>query len=132
MGVLVLITLFVTMILSYLLSPQGYSIGEESLTIVRQLKPITIPLVDITEVEGPTPGLTYGSIRLLGNDGLWGRYGKYQSARLGPYYLYVRSGKNPVLVQGPQKYVVGPERPQEFVKTLNQAIAAAKARRNVK
>jgi len=132
MGVLVEVTLLATMILSYLLSPQGYSLDGDNLTIVRKLRPIIIPLAEITGVEGPTPGLTSGSIRLLGNDGLWGRYGKYRSTMLGAYYLYVRSGKNPVLIEGPKKYVIGPERPQEFVQSLNQAVAAAKAKRGVK
>lgn len=131
-GVLVEAALLATLVLSYLLSPRGYSIDGENLTIVRRLKPITIPLAEITAAEGPTPGVTYASIRLLGNDGLWGRYGKFRSASLGAYYMYVRSGKNPVLVQGAKKYVIGPERPQEFVRALNQAVAAAKAGRSVK
>lgn len=131
-GVVVLATLLGTLILSYLLSPLGYSIDEENLTVVRRLRPIMIPLRDITEAGVTAPALMHGSIRLLGNDGLWGRYGKYQSPALGTYYMYVRSGKTPVLVQGPQKYVLGPERPEEFVQSLNQAISAAKAKGGVK
>jgi hypothetical protein len=131
-GALVEAALLATMVLAYLLSPQGYAIGAESLTIVRRLKPITIPLAEITVAEGPTPGLTYASIRLLGNDGLWGRYGKFRSASLGAYYLYVRSGRTPVLVQGRKKYVIGPERPREFVQALNLAAAAAKSGRGGK
>jgi hypothetical protein len=131
-GALVEAALLATMVLAYLLFPRGYAIDAENLTIVRRFKPITIPLAEITAAEGPTPGLTYASIRLLGNDGLWGRYGKFRSPGLGAYYMCVRSGKNPVLVQGREKYVIGPERPQEFVRALNQAVAAAKAGRSVK
>lgn len=126
-GGAVLVALLGTLVLSYLLSPRGYSIDEENLTIVRRLRPVLIPLRDITEAGVTAPALMSGSIRLLGNDGLWGRYGSYQSPALGTYYMYVRSGKTPVLVQGRQKYVLGPERPEEFVQSLNLAVTAAKA-----
>jgi len=127
MGVLAETTLLLTLLFSYLLSPSGYIIGEDKLTIVRRIRSINIPFTEITGIEGPEPSLTRRSIRLLGSDGLWGRYGRYRNAKLGTYYMYVRSGKAPVLVQGTRKYVVGPERPQEFVQSLNQAVAAAKA-----
>jgi hypothetical protein len=122
----VLAALLGTLVFSYLLSPLGYAIDGENLTIVRRLRPISIRLADIQEVRVSSPALMAGSIRLLGNDGLWGRYGRYHSPDFGAYHLYVRSGRAPVLVQGPEKYVLGPERPEEFVQSLNRAVAAAR------
>lgn len=127
MGGAVLALLLATLVFSWLLSPLGYSIDEENLTIIRRFKPIAIRLAEIKEAQVSAPALMSGSIRLLGNDGLWGRYGRYHSPAFGAYYLYVRSGKAPVLVQGADKYVLGPERPEEFVQTLNRAVAAARS-----
>jgi hypothetical protein len=114
------------MAFSYLLSPSGYTIDEKNLTIVRMMKPVVIPLSEITKAEAAVPALLYGSIRLLGNDGLWGRYGKYSNAALGKYYLYVRSGKDQLLIEAANKYIIAPERPQEFLQNLERAMAAAK------
>lgn len=118
--------LLVTMVFSYLLSPSGYTIDEKNLTIVRMMRPVVIPLSGITKAEAAVPGLLYGSVRLVGNDGLWGRYGKYSNAALGRYYLYVRSGKGQLLIEAANKYIIAPERPQEFLQSLERAIAAAK------
>lgn len=119
--------MLVTLVFSYLLSPSGYVIDDKNLTIVRMMKPVVIPLSGITKAEAAVPGLLHGSIRLLGNDGLWGRYGKYSNAALGRYYLYVRSGKDQLLIEDANKYIIAPERPQEFLHSLRRAMAAAKS-----
>lgn len=118
--------LLATLAFSYLLSPVGYSLDEKSLTIVRPMKPIVIPLTEITKAETVVPALLHGSIRLLGNHGLWGCYGKYSNAALGRYYLYVRSGNDQLLIEAANKYVIAPERPQQFLQSLQRAMAAAK------
>ncbi len=111
---------------SYLLSPRGYTIDNANLTIVRWLKPVVIPLAGISKTEPSTDKLLDDSIRLLGNHGLWGCYGKYRNNKLGTYYLYARNLKNLILLEGEKKYVVAPERPQEFLQDLNRAVAEAR------
>lgn len=118
---LLLVTLF-----SYLLSPLGYSLDGENLTIDRKMKPIVIPLKDISRMEPAAAETLSGSLRLLGNDGLWGCYGKFSNAGLGEYNLYIRSRKTLVLIECASKYVIAPERPQEFLQNLQLAITAAK------
>lgn len=126
MAIATQVVLLVTLVFSYLLSPSGYVIDDKNLTIVRMIKPVVIPLSGITKAEAAVPGLLHGSIRLLGNDGLWGRYGKYSNAALGKYYLYVRSGKGQLLIEAANKYIIAPERPQEFLQSLESARAVAK------
>ena len=113
-------------IISYLLSPLGYTVDNANLTVVRRLKPVVIPLAGISKMEPSTGKLLDDSIRLMGNHGLWGCYGKYHNSKLGTYYLYARNLKNLVLLEGEKKYVIAPERPQEFLQALNQAVAAAR------
>ncbi|MDP2865788.1 MAG: PH domain-containing protein [Elusimicrobiota bacterium] len=100
--------------------------ADKNLTIVRMMKPVVVPLSEITKAEAAVPGLLHGSVRLLGNDGLWGRYGKYSNAALGRYYLYVRSGKDQLLIEAANKYIIAPERPQECLESLQRAITAVK------
>jgi hypothetical protein len=117
--------LLATLLLSYLLSPQGYAIDGATLEVVRRLKPVAIPLTGITSAEIGADDLLAGSIKIIGNDGLWGRYGKYRNARLGAYKLYVRRGAPLVLVECGEKYVIAPERPEEFLRELTAAVSHA-------
>ena len=83
--------LLLAILFSYLLSPLGYSLDDKNLTIHRNIRAITIPLSDISRMDSVTAESLSASIRRLGNDGLWGRYGRYSNSRLGEYHLYRRS-----------------------------------------
>lgn len=126
LGISLEVSMVGMVIFSYLLSPLGYTIDNANLTVVRRLKPVVIPLAGISKAEPSTDKLLEDSIRLLGNHGLWGCYGKYRNSKLGTYYLYARNLKNLVLLEGEKKYIIAPERLQEFLQDLNHAVAAAR------
>ncbi len=126
LGILIEASMIGMVIFSYLLSPRGYTIDKANLTVVRWLNPVVIPLVSISKMEPATDKLLDDSIRLLGNHGLWGCYGKYRSSKLGTYYLYARNLKHLILLDSEKRYVIAPEKPQEFLQDLNKAVAAAR------
>lgn len=125
LGILIEASMIGMVIFSYLLSPRGYTIDKANLTVVRWLNPVVIPLASISKMESATDRLLDDSIRLLGNHGLWGCYGKYRSSKLGIYYLYARNLKNLILLDSEKKYVIAPEKPQEFLQALDKAVAGA-------
>jgi len=122
MGFSLLSIMFGAIMFSYLLAPKGYLIDADKLVIIRPLRSITIPLAGVAGAEAAAPELFSDSIRVVGSGGLWGYYGKYQSTRLGRYYMYARRTSELVLVRGRENYVIAPERPHEFIKILNRAI----------
>jgi len=126
LGIFLEVSMVGMALFSYLLSPLGYTIDNTNLTVARRLKPVVIPLAGISKTEHTTDKLLEDSIRLLGKHGLWGCYGKYRNSKLGTYYLYARNLKNLILLEGEKKYVIAPERPQEFLQDLTQAIAAVR------
>lgn len=124
LGSLLLTIMLGIIVFSYLLSPKGYLIRPDSLTIVRPIKSLMIPLARIISVEEAPATVLTDSTRLLGCDGLWGQYGKYQNDKLGIYRLYVRNTGGLVIIRGQDTYVIAPERPQEFIHTLKQELPA--------
>lgn len=132
LGFSVLAMMLGIIVLSYLLSPKGYLIGPDHLTIVRPMKSIMISLDRISGVEEAAPEILSDSTRLLGCDGLWGQYGEYQNSKLGSYRLYVRKTNGQVIIRGKDTYVIAPERPAEFISNLSQALRARAGKGTVK
>jgi len=120
LGYSVLALLLGIMLLSYLMSPRGYILGRDAITVVRVIRPIVIPLADITGAEEAGAEMLKGSTRLLGCHGLWGKYGKYHNESLGDYLLYVRKDEGLVVLRGKRTYVLAPENPAEFTQAVNE------------
>jgi len=132
LGFLLLAIMLGIIIFSYLLSPKGYLVGPDNLTIVRPMRSIVIPLDKLSGVEEAAPEALSGATRLLGCDGLWGQYGEYQNSKLGLYRLYVRKTTDQVIIRGQDTYIIAPERPAEFIQNLSRAIQARAGKGTVK
>jgi hypothetical protein len=89
-------------LVTWLYSPQGYSVRDGELVIHRPWKPVTIPLSEIRSVqllssEDVSP---FSGIRVFGVGGLFGYYGTYFLPRLGgTVRLYLRNRENPILIE---------------------------------
>lgn len=132
LGFSVLALMLGIIVLSYLLSPKGYLIGPNNLTIVRPMRSILISLDRISGVEEASPEILSDSVRLLGCDGLWGQYGEYQNSKLGSYRLYVRKTDSQVIIRGQDTFIIAPEKPAEFIRNLSQAIKTRPVKVTVK
>ena len=98
---------------------RGYTISGNVLKIKRLLRSNT---VDLTTLRSSVhdPQAMKGSIRTMGNGGLYSFSGRYRSKKLGSYIAYVNDFNNCViLVCSSRTVVISPENPEMFVEILN-------------
>jgi hypothetical protein len=76
-----------TVAAAWLLAPRGFALEGTSLLIERVARQIRIPLAEVRAVAALPQGLG-GAVRLGGNGGLFGYYGRYWSHALGSFRLY--------------------------------------------
>ena len=118
-GAFIIVIGLVIPISSYLWSPTGYLIRDQSFVIERPIGEVEIAIQSIETVEpleqlGPT-------FRKFGNGGLFGVYGKFSSKQLGNFDLYARQNGGMVLIKTPtQSVVVSPGRRDEFIAELRE------------
>jgi len=122
LGIALLALMSGVIVVAYLLSPKGYMITDDKLVIDRPIKSIEIRLAEISNVEEAATDILKDSTRLLGCDGLWGLYGRYQNDKLGNYRLYVRQKSGQVIIRSRDTYVIAPEKPSEFKEALRRAV----------
>jgi len=114
--------LALTLIFSYLLSPLSIILGDK-LIIDRIISKIYIDYSMIQEIFiFDAKELMASSIRVFGNGGLFGYYGRFKSDKLGNYYLYARrtSGKYCVIKTKDKTYVFAPEDVDMFIAKLKE------------
>lgn len=97
---------------------RGYSVIDGKLLVHRFGWATSFDLAELRAAEF-SPGATMGSIRLLGNGGLFGFVGRFRNAVLGPYRAYATDDANTVVLEFPDlKLVVTPEEPAAFLAAL--------------
>ena len=113
------------LILSLLFTVTGYGVSSSSLAIQRLLWITDIPLVGLRRVFAE-PEICRGSIRLIGNAGLFSFTGLYRSARLGRYRLFATDFACAVVLECPHRTVViTPADPDSFVLHMQRAFPSA-------
>lgn len=101
------------------MAPRGFALNDIELLIDRDMRPVTIPLISITEVRQLEDAEVKGALRLMGASGFYGHYGWFWTRRLGRFLLYSGRLKDLVLVRaGKAVFVLGPEDPEIFVTDL--------------
>lgn len=101
-----------------LFTVRGYTISGNTLRIRRLLWNSDIDISRLSSVEYDPKAMT-GSIRTLGNGGLYSFSGKYRSGKLGSFKAYVTDFKNCVIIgRAGGTIVVSPENPELFVEVL--------------
>jgi hypothetical protein len=104
----------------YAWAPKSYSVSSGELRIFRSAGDKVFPLDRLTEVRRVEPREMKGTIRLWGNGGLFGYYGKMKNDALGTHALYAtRRGNYVLLTIGGKRIVLTPDEPDAMVLTLS-------------
>lgn len=100
----------------------GYSIQDNKLKIIRLGWSKDIELSTIKNVEAK-PHAMMGSLRTWGIGGLFGYIGYFKNSILGNYKAYATHTEKAVLIEtADQKYIVTPDDPAEFIKSLKHEL----------
>lgn len=106
-------------LITYLYSPAGYSIGPEALYIHRVRGVVRVPMESIRSARRGGSGELRG-VRTFGSGGLFGYFGRFYSSRLGHYRAYLTQRGNLVVIEAEHTYVLSPDRPEEFLRHLQE------------
>lgn len=102
------------------MAPKGYALSDAELLIDRKIKPVRIPLREITEVRALEDGLFRGSLRLMGTSGFYGHYGLFWNRKLGKFRAYVTRTKDLVAVRTEKGlFLLSPDDTKDFTISLN-------------
>ena len=108
--------------IALLFTVRGYVIRGNVLGIRRLLWETEFDLSSLLSARRDPKAMT-GSIRTMGNGGLFSFSGKYRSGKLGSFRAFVTDFRNCVVLKfDEQVIVVSPEDPEMFVETLNNNI----------
>ncbi len=117
-----IIVLFITL----LFTVRGYVIKGNTLGIKRLLWETEFDLSSLVSVCRDPKAMT-GSIRTMGNGGLFSFSGRYRSRKLGPFRAFVTDFRNCVVLKlAEQVIVVSPDNPEMFVEILNNIQSASR------
>lgn len=109
-----------------LFTVRGYVIKGNVLGVRRLLWETEIDLSSLVSVYRDPKALT-GSIRTLGNGGLFSFSGKYRSGKLGSFRAFVTDFRNCVVLElTEQVIVVSPDNPEMFVEILSNIQSASR------
>jgi len=101
---------------------RGYALDDTQLSVRRLLTSTRIPLVGLRRAW-IDPTVCKGSLRVMGNGGLFSFTGWFQNKRLGRYRLFATDFRNAVVLKFPDRtIVVTPAEPHAFVEHLHHVI----------
>ncbi|SIN80277.1 PH domain-containing protein [Algoriphagus halophilus] len=122
--VFILVFLILVLFGTWVFSPQGYEIGDGTLTIKRIIGNVHIRLPEIIEVKELSKEETRGTIRTFGVGGLFGYFGRFYIPKLGRVILFATQRKNKVLIKKKDEtqIIITPDNLQ-FTQYLNQKIS---------
>lgn len=114
--------LFITVLLlfiygiTFVLRPIHYEIIPGKIIIRRLILPVEIERSQIQKVVLLDKDKIGWSVRVFGNGGLFGYYGKFANSQLGSMTWYATRRDKPVLVQTiDKKIILTPDEPAQFV-----------------
>lgn len=98
----------------------GYRVTDSSLQIRRPLWTTCVELRGLKDVRADSKAMS-GSLRLLGNGGLFSFTGRFRNRRLGSYRAWVTDPGRAVVLELPDRtVVVSPDRPEEMARILRK------------
>ena len=104
---------------AYAYSPRGYVISEGALLIQRLAGTVRMPLLDLREARPATQADFRGCRRVWGSGGLFGYYGRFRTATLGPCTWYVTDRSRAVVARFREKTVLlSPGDVASFLETI--------------
>jgi hypothetical protein len=106
----------------------GYEVDTQQLEVRRLLSVTTFPLAGLSRAWKDSEVIK-GSLRVVGNGGLFSFSGLFWSRRLGRYRLYATDLKRCVVLVTPQRVlVVSPADPDEFLRHIQMIFPGAQGR----
>jgi hypothetical protein len=104
-----------------LAAPRGYRLAADGVHVERRAGTTVIPYRSIRSVDrDPRP---LGGLSLFGSKGVFGRFGRFWSPRLGAYRLFVTDGTAVVWLATDDGLVgLSPDRSAEFVDRLRERL----------
>ena len=103
----------------YALAPMGYSVISGELRVHRPIGDKVLNLNQLKTVRRVEPREMRRTIRLLGDGGMFGYYGKMMNPAFGRHTWYAtRRGNYVYLEIGDKRFVVTPDDPQQMVSML--------------
>jgi hypothetical protein len=110
---------------AWALAPRGFIVGPGLVTVDRPLMPVKIILRPGTAVSAEGPGLLDGSLRTMGNGGLFGYYGSFWKKGVGNYLLYATRTDRFVMIDNGKKYFLTPDEPEFFMEEVGRRVPGA-------
>jgi hypothetical protein len=105
--------------LSYAWAPRGYAIEDRSIMVNRLIGAVRIPLDDVRAIRPASPDDLSGAIRVWGNGGVFGYYGRFRTPKLGKCSWYITNRRNAVVViTGEKTVVLSPDNVDGFLARL--------------
>ncbi len=105
--------LFIVLVLgiTFIFSPQKYSLTNDSFIIHRIAGDVKIKLNEILEVRLLTKDEMNKTIRTFGVGGLFGYFGKFYNSKLGHQHFYAskRENRTLILLKNDKKIIVTPD-----------------------
>ena len=109
--------------MSWQVAPKRYDLTDDALVIIRAwpFRDISIAVQDIREVKRVefSPWTTMGTLYV---GGLFSYSGRCWNKQLGGFYSGITDFKRTVLIVANEKFVISPERPDEFVGDIDAII----------
>jgi hypothetical protein len=110
------------LVAAYAYTPREFRLSDDALVVARPAGDVIVPLQGMTEVRA-VPSPVSGSIRLGGNGGLFGFWGRYHNDTLGSFTLYGKRATGGVALVTPDaKVVITPDEPEKFVADIQQRL----------
>lgn len=121
-GGLINLAIFIPIaISSWLTVPRRLTLDAESLTIVRGVRSIVIPLAEIRHVERVEKQMSLLGTSKMGNGGFFGYTGHVYSRRYGHYQIYATELRNLTVIDTSKKrYIISSVDEQMFARLTEQ------------
>ena len=108
------------LIITALYSVRSFDVHQDEIHVRRLFWSNRLPYYGLKSVE-VDPEAMKGSIRTMGNGGLFSFSGRYRSTKLGSYKAYATEMKDSVILRYEHgTVVVTPENPEEFAELVRQ------------
>jgi hypothetical protein len=104
---------------------RGYTLTEDAITVRRGLRDTRLPLEGLRSVTGDVDAMR-GSIRVLGNGGMFSITGRFWNGKLGWYRAFATDPSRAVILRYPKRtIVITPHDPQHFIMRAGTFIKVA-------
>jgi hypothetical protein len=104
---------------------RGYTLTEEAILVRRLIGDCRLPLAGLLSVSGDVDAMR-GSLRLLGNWGLFSITGRYWNRKLGWYRVFATDPSRAIVLRySNDTVVITPHDPQQFIMRARTLIKAA-------